>query len=1308
MSVDSVQLIFKIQTENAAALGSLRQAVSGVNAELDKGNKITATLAKNNEGLVVTLKSVSGAANDAAGGQSKHNQSMSDGVLKGILYSEILNKVAQGLKAVTIESALYAARTEQLNTVMDQLARVNNLSVHAVRQQADAVKAQGITTQESREVISRMIFAQLDLTKATDLARLSQNAAKIAGISSSEALQGIINGIIEQRVQILRTYGIQVSFEQALIRGAAALHKTRQTLTDYERANIALNEVLSKGPRIAGAYEVSLTTAAGQMQSLKRYTDEAKNALGEGFLPILQKVIQFLTDSTHSVQDNAEAYQQLALHITSVGLALTAAKLTPGGPIPKAIVGVGVGVAAEVLGNTDAVEEATKVSSAAIEHVQRQRQLLIAKFNTGNKEQQELAIKEDQRLKELQITIEQNYTESLARIYKRRQEDYLQTFGKGIGPGAEQTTKEVRDLLRTDSGNKNIVPEKFDLGQGFSITREQLKTAIGELGKPYGTLDTAGLKITPDPAVQFDSMLGQFTPKIKEALKTTESALDHARASLLSGSEKIEAERRAALNKLAEDFKVFNDTFKATLANADTIKDPKQRQQLIDSVRSAQAQYGVAAGRVNQQYNLQLEKDRRDDAIKEIQREKKLGDTRFDIDIQQSKQVSAGQLRVARAGQTPGAEQKEILKTYQDRLRLASQERSEAKQKNQADLDEAQKIYALNQEDQKLQDAKNAFTIAELKAEAELVKENLSARTDKEVAILELRKKERQELQASFGIVQEIVKEEGKLDIRRTQDAAERVVKLATAQAATPVDQQYAAQLGTQQRLNAAMQEFEQAKETRAERQKAAYDDYAATANKATLEKTMGDLRKEELQSAYDLEKAIIESRLDGEIQIAEIRKTQDEQTRQLLGKFYEDLGVKGRGPKFFFQDMLDDLKKQLFTNAGSIVFQGALQKIGGIIPNQQQIDPATGKPTGQLTTLGKILQGTVLGVDPAKLVQQQQQRATERNTKALEDLTAALTGTGSSTTAASAGGIGNNPGSWGGWSSGSGGGGGGIFGKILGTLFGGLSSAAGGGGIAGGSSPYIFHGLPNLSGVGATPDIGSLIGLAPLLLGGAGRGSSANTGTLQTAALRSVFQNVPSLTGPGGIFGAKSDTVFNSDTGQMETHGVFSAGQTGLAAATALPQVIGGFKQGGAGGIMSGIGGILGAAASIPGPQQPFLAAGAAILTLLGPLFGANRYAQWKKKLDNRLASKFQTPEAINLTQDLAGNSADFDFMGNLRTYSGYPSTNLSAPNVHVAVSTLDARSFMDHGSMFADAVKDQLGLGHPLLKTIQDGVGA
>jgi hypothetical protein len=295
---NTLQLVIQVEADNA------NNSIKSVNASLSS--------------LESTAVS---AARGASQGIDGLTASVARGAAAGTVLAHAFEKVVGWVKEYTLEAARLAARNETLAVVNQQLARANSYNGDAIERLVDRIKALGITTQASRDTVNKMIAAQLDLSKATDLARLAQDAAVVAGQNSSQALEGIIHGITTQQIEVLRTYGINVQFEQAFTR---ARQRLGRDLTDLERKNLALQRVLAEAPKIAGAYEASLGTVGKQITSLERFIEEAKAAIGQQFLPELRKLISGLTELAKWARENADAISLFAKAIgaAAVGLAI--------------------------------------------------------------------------------------------------------------------------------------------------------------------------------------------------------------------------------------------------------------------------------------------------------------------------------------------------------------------------------------------------------------------------------------------------------------------------------------------------------------------------------------------------------------------------------------------------------------------------------------------------------------------------------------------------------------------------------------------------------------------------------------------------------------------------------------------------------------------------------------------------------------------------------------------------------------------------------------------------------------------------
>lgn len=197
-------------------------------------------------------------------------------------------KIAQQIE----ETALLAARVETLGVVVDVVGKNANYAGSEMDAYVESVKAMGITTQESQQTVLRFAQAHLDLGKASELARVAQDAAVIGNTNSSESLKGLMHGISTLQPEILRTYGIIVNFEAEYKKFADAAGRTTESLSSQEKQQIALNATLTAGKNIAGSYEAAMATVGKQINSLPRLIEEAKLKVGELFTPAMTVLVQ--------------------------------------------------------------------------------------------------------------------------------------------------------------------------------------------------------------------------------------------------------------------------------------------------------------------------------------------------------------------------------------------------------------------------------------------------------------------------------------------------------------------------------------------------------------------------------------------------------------------------------------------------------------------------------------------------------------------------------------------------------------------------------------------------------------------------------------------------------------------------------------------------------------------------------------------------------------------------------------------------------------------------------------------------------
>ena len=208
--------------------------------------------------------------------------------------------------AMAVETA---ARTETLGVALQQVGTRAGYTTAELDKYVAGIKKQGITTQEATTAALQFIQAQLDVAQATDLARVAQDLAVIAGTNSSQAFATLTQAVASVRPELLRVFGIISGMDTVLeaagqklgiysrtitTAGQAQGHWTRE-LTATEKQQAMLNLIMAEGARVAGTYEAAMTTVGKKMGSLKRYVEEAYNAIGQYLLPIVGQFIDVET-----------------------------------------------------------------------------------------------------------------------------------------------------------------------------------------------------------------------------------------------------------------------------------------------------------------------------------------------------------------------------------------------------------------------------------------------------------------------------------------------------------------------------------------------------------------------------------------------------------------------------------------------------------------------------------------------------------------------------------------------------------------------------------------------------------------------------------------------------------------------------------------------------------------------------------------------------------------------------------------------------------------------------------------------------
>jgi hypothetical protein len=193
------------------------------------------------------------------------------------------------------DTALLSARYETLGIAMNTAGLNAGFSAAQMSALQKSMEDTGISMVVARQSLVMMAAAQMDLGKSSELARVAQNVAVVANMNSSEAFETLTRSIQTGQAIIAHHMGLMVNYAGAEEKLAKAIGKTKDQLTDSEKVQARMNEVMRVGAGYQGLYESSMTTAGKQLKSMERYVENLRVKIGELFQPALSAGVEFFT-----------------------------------------------------------------------------------------------------------------------------------------------------------------------------------------------------------------------------------------------------------------------------------------------------------------------------------------------------------------------------------------------------------------------------------------------------------------------------------------------------------------------------------------------------------------------------------------------------------------------------------------------------------------------------------------------------------------------------------------------------------------------------------------------------------------------------------------------------------------------------------------------------------------------------------------------------------------------------------------------------------------------------------------------------
>lgn len=590
-----------------------------------------------------------GSATKAAGAADKTASSMNAMDLAAKLSAMAVKSLVSAFSVWKIadtvrDMAMLAARFETMGVVMRVAGNNAGYTMSQMENFSKSLQKSGISMLESRNVLTQLATANIDLANAAKLGRAAQDVAVVGNINSSEALSRMVHGIKSGEVEILRTLGLNVSFEASYKKLALQLGTTSDKLSEQQKMLARTNAALEEASRYTGIYEEAMGTAGKQMTSLTRYWEDFKVKVGETFLPALTTTIMNQADAMKSWNAEMENLAQRGLiddvatllnDVLKIGLQTAAVLFSDlafvvrgfgreiGGIVAQfsamgeaggvfsakgraAWVAVGKAITEDAENDRKALDayqakimglgETTKAAAKMSE----QERIAAGRASRARAEAEEAALaaakKKAEAMKEAQKAYEQAVKHSKDYIRSLKEE------AEEVGLSKEQVAmlRAQREAAKapTKALSDEIIRQAFNLTY-LNIKQDEAKKAAEELEKANKALKEQAEEATKAYADQFDE-IDKTTQGIKdqvqreqeniEAMGLTKAALTELMATRLE-DRAASLERRAALMDEIDTTKALGDALReqadALRMLAGKTRDKGKKQEEIDVAEEA-------------------------------------------------------------------------------------------------------------------------------------------------------------------------------------------------------------------------------------------------------------------------------------------------------------------------------------------------------------------------------------------------------------------------------------------------------------------------------------------------------------------------------------------------------------------------------------------------------------------------------------------------------------------------------------------------------------------------------------------------
>lgn len=251
-----------------------------------------------------------------------------DAKIAAVAVSAAITGAGIGFVSFAKNAAFASARIGELELALGAMSKATGISDETINDTVQGLRDLNIANRQALESVGLMITAEIDLSKATELARTAQDLAVVASIDSSEALKTLTTAIATQRPVLLRQFGITKTLDQIYKDFAddtgMVTEKTKglgAELTEAQKKAAFMNAILKQGGKVAGVYESAMGSVSKRFRSLTgRIIPDFMATVGRAFEPALIELVDVFSET---IKDLTRAIEEGDLSFENLGNTLT-------------------------------------------------------------------------------------------------------------------------------------------------------------------------------------------------------------------------------------------------------------------------------------------------------------------------------------------------------------------------------------------------------------------------------------------------------------------------------------------------------------------------------------------------------------------------------------------------------------------------------------------------------------------------------------------------------------------------------------------------------------------------------------------------------------------------------------------------------------------------------------------------------------------------------------------------------------------------------------------------------------------------